>query len=185
MSRVGKSPINIPKDVTVTRDGQSVDIKGPKGELKYSFDPSIDVELKDNNLYIYCNGTGKQSSALHGVVRSLIANYIHGVSEGWSKSLELEGVGYKASLSGSDLVLNLGFTHPIVISPLQGISIEVKGKKIIVSGFDKHLVGLVAARIRATKKPEPYKGKGMRYEGERIRKKAGKAAKVVGVAVGP
>lgn len=165
--------------VTVTINGETVVIKGPKGELTYTLPKGIAVAVGDKKLTVK-----GEASAIHGFVRAKLHNDITGVSKGWSKTLELFGVGYRATMNGADLVLTLGFSHPIAVHPPVGITIQVVEGKIIVSGIDKHLVGQVAANIRSIKKPEPYKGKGIRYVGERIRKKAGKAAKAIGGAPG-
>ena len=163
MSRIGKLPIPLPTGVTVEINGQDVAVKGPKGELK------ITVSEPDDEAV---------SKSLHGLTRSLIANNVQGVSEGFTKNLEIVGTGYRAAAKGSDLELSLGFSHPVIVTPPAGVSLAVEGNtKIIVSGIDKQAVGEMAANIRKLRKPEPYKGKGVRYEGERVRRKAGKAGK--------
>jgi len=180
VSRIGRLPISIPKGVQVTIDGLSVKVKGPKGELQREFDPQIKVELGDGQLVVTRSSDRGPVRALHGLTRALLANMVEGVSEGFRKSLEIVGVGYRADLQGNDLVLRVGYSHVVEYPSPQGITFEVeKGNRIIhVDGADKELVGQVAAEIRAVRKPEPYKGKGIRYLGEYVRRKAGKAGKV-------
>lgn len=182
MSRIGKTPINVPQEVTVTKEGNIVVVKGPKGELRLTLPPKIDLKAKGEQLEITSAGQDKRSSALHGFVRAQLANYIKGVTSGWSKVLELSGVGFRAAITGANLVLTVGFSHPVTIAPPPGITLSVVEGRIVISGIDKQLVGQVAAGIREIKKPEPYKGKGIKYQGEHIRKKAGKSAKAVGGA---
>ncbi len=184
MSRIGNAPVSIPKDVNVTIDGATAVVKGPKGELTQIIPVGITVSSKDGVCIVSRNGNDGRIRALHGLVRSKLAGDITGVTMGWSKTLVLSGVGYRASLSGPNLVLTIGFSHPVTVEPAAGITFSVGEGTIIISGIDKHLVGQVAASIRALKKPEPYKGKGISYLGERIRKKAGKAAKAIGGAPG-
>ncbi len=181
MSRVGKKPVEILDGVEVNikelpQGGYEVEIKGPKGQLKRITHPLIKIEKKDNTLIFKPSHKTKQSNALWGTERALIANMIKGVKEGYSKQLEIQGVGFKASLSGNDLNLSLGFSHPVIYKIPEGIEAKVEKNIITISGIDKELVGEVAAEIRAFKKPEPYKGKGIRYVGEIVRRKAGKKA---------
>lgn len=176
MSRIGKKPIQIPEGVDVKIDGNQVKVKGPKGELSLNLPSVLKVELKDKDLICSPQKETKQTSALWGSHRALLANMIEGVSSGYQKQLEIEGVGYTAVLEDRDLVLKLGFSHPIRIKAPEGIKFKVERNTISVSGIDKALVGQVAAKIRAQRKPEPYKGKGIHYVGEVIRHKAGKKA---------
>lgn len=175
MSRIGKQPITIPDKVEVTVGGNNISAKGPKGELSLEVHPSIIVE-KDGSIVSVKSKRSKNSSALWGLMRALIFNMIHGVNEGYSKKLEIEGVGYRAQVQGKNLVMQLGFSHPIEFFIPDGISVGVEGNVIEVSGIDKQLVGSVSAKIRSFKKPEPYKGKGIHYKGEHIRRKVGKKA---------
>ncbi|HWP81976.1 MAG TPA: 50S ribosomal protein L6 [Bacteroidota bacterium] len=177
MSRIGRKPIVIPKGVTVTCTQGRVVVKGSRGELSANVHPAIDVQIKDSEIQLSRNSEEKPVKALHGLWRALIQNMIRGVSEGFSKKLEIVGVGYRAEMKGKKLQLQLGYSHPIVFGPPEGIKIEAPTQtNIVVSGPDKQLVGLVAAKIRSLRPPEPYKGKGIKYEGEYIRRKAGKAA---------
>jgi large subunit ribosomal protein L6 len=178
MSRIGKLPIPLPAGVTVEINGQDVAVKGPKGELKLTVSKPITVSQEDGSVIVARPDDEAVSKSLHGLTRSLIANNVHGVSEGFTKALEIVGTGYRASLKGSTVELSLGFSHPVLVTPPEGITLVVEGNtKIIVSGIDKQAVGEMAANIRKLRKPEPYKGKGVRYEGERVRRKAGKAGK--------
>jgi large subunit ribosomal protein L6 len=178
MSRIGKKPIEVPSDVTVTIDGTNVTVKGPKGELSRGFHQDMIIKLEDNTLVVERPSESKLHRSLHGTTRSVISNMIEGVKNGYQKSLELIGVGYRASKSGSKLILNVGYSHPVEIDPEQGIDIEVPANtKVIVRGIDKERVGAIAANIRDVRPPEPYKGKGIRYEGEHVRRKEGKSAK--------
>jgi len=175
MSRIGKRPINIPEGVKVQKRDNVVYVEGPKGKLDYSLAQGIDVDIKDNTIVVIRSSDDKQQRALHGLARALIANMIKGVMEGFSKQLEIIGVGFKAQVSGKKLTLNLGFSHPIEYRIQDGITIETpKPTQIVVKGIDKQAVGETAAEIRDFYKPEPYKGKGIRYVGEYVRKKAGK-----------
>lgn len=184
MSRIGNAIITVPKEATVTVSGREVVVKGPKGELTMHIPTGITVETKDGAVVVTRKGDGKAMRALHGYVRAELMNSVTGTTKGWARVLELSGVGYRAAITGTDLTLNLGFSHPVVVKPPKGIQFAATEGKITVSGVDKQLVGQVAAKIREIKKPEPYKGKGIKYQGEHIRKKAGKAAKAVGGAVG-
>ncbi len=178
MSRIGKQPIPVPSGVDVTIDGSTVTVKGPKGELKQTLSDVLTIEKQDDSIVVGRPDDSREARSLHGLTRTLVANMVVGVSEGFSKNLEIVGVGYRAVLKGSDLELALGFSHPVVIKPEPGISFEVPApNRITVRGIDKQRVGQVAAEIRAWRKPEPYKGKGVRYEGEYVRRKLGKAAK--------
>ncbi len=179
MSRIGRTPIPIPKGVDVEILQDRVKVKGPKGSLEQKYDAKyVSVEKDDNNIYIKEKGEFKNSKAMHGLYRSLIFNIVEGVSKGFEKFLHIEGVGYKAALSGKTLTLSVGFSHDIVYNIPDGVTIEVgsKGVEIKVSGIDKQLVGLVASQIRSFRPPEPYKGKGIRYKDEYVRRKMGKAA---------
>ncbi len=178
MSRIGKQPIVIPEGVSVSIKSDSIEAAGPKGKLSQHFDKNyISIEKEDNNIVIKNRGNLKKSDAMHGLYRSLFSNMVTGVSKGFTKELVIEGVGYKADLNGKTVVLSLGFSHDIVYNIPEGINVEVgkKGTNIVISGVDKQLVGLVASQIRALKEPEPYKGKGIRYKDEHIRRKMGKA----------
>ena len=178
MSRIGKNPVEIPAGVTVTVTGQSVKAKGAKGELTQAIHPKVKVEVKENKVVFSPVDDSAESSALWGLSRTLVSNIIEGVSKGFTKTLIVKGVGYKFAMKGKDLELQLGFSHPVLIKTPAGIEFELDAKKntIIVKGFDKQLVGEVAANIRKWRKPEPYKGKGIAYEGEHIQRKAGKSA---------
>ena len=182
MSRIGNAPIHISHDITVTVDGYGVVVKGPKGELTTQIPAGIIVEKINDDIQV--GRKSEDARAIHGYVRAKLFGDIIGVTKGWSKTLELSGVGYRANLSGASLVLTVGFSHPVTIVPPAGITFSVVEGKVVISGIDKHLVGQVAANIRGVKKPEPYKGKGISYSGEHIRKKAGKAAKAVGGTAG-
>lgn len=178
MSRIGKYPVPVPDGVTVTIDGQTVTVAGPKAELTKEMPPGVSISLnEDGDVSVQRPDDERSSRSRHGLVRSLIANMVIGVTEGYSKALELVGVGYRAQAQGRDLELQVGFSHPVTIEAPEGIDFEVpQPNRIVVSGADKVLVGQVAANIRKVREPEPYKGKGIRYEGERVRRKAGKAA---------
>jgi large subunit ribosomal protein L6 len=180
MSRVGKKPIVIPPGVKVDVQGQTVKVKGPKGELERSFSPEIGIALEDGHVAISRPSDAPSIRALHGTTRAVLQNMVTGVSAGFSKALQVEGVGYRAELKGKNLVMALGFSHPVTVEPPEGISFAVdeKTKTITIAGIDKEQVGQVAADVRAWRPPEPYKGKGLRYVGERVRRKAGKAGKV-------
>ena len=178
MSRIGKLPIELPSGVTAEINGQHVKVKGPKGELELTVSEPIKVVLEDNTILVTRPDDESKSKSLHGLSRTLIANNVHGVSQGFTKALEIVGTGYRAMAKGSSVELALGLSHPVVVNPPAGITLTVEGNnKIIVSGTSKQAVGEVAANIRKLRKPEPYKGKGIRYEGERVRRKAGKAGK--------
>ncbi len=177
MSRIGKKPINVPKGVTVTLDGQNIKVKGPKGELESRFHPNMSIELKDDVLTVTRPNDLKENKALHGLTRALIQNMIVGVTDSYQKTLDIVGVGYRAELKGKNLLLNIGFSHPIYFMPPDGVSLQAPTQtQIVISGIDKQLVGMVAAKIRSIRKPEPYKGKGIKYSDEQIQRKAGKTA---------
>ncbi|KAJ52239.1 large subunit ribosomal protein L6 [Clostridium tetanomorphum] len=179
MSRIGRLPIAIPNSVTVTVTPDNVvTVKGPKGQLVKNMHPAINIAVEDNSVVVTRNNDQKESRSLHGLTRALINNMVVGVTEGYQKTLELVGVGYRAQLQGKKLVLNLGFSHPVEIDPVEGVDFQLEGaNKIIVKGIDKELVGDVAADIREWRKPEPYKGKGIKYDNEVIRRKEGKTGK--------
>ena len=178
MSRIGKMPITVPAGVTVTIDGQSVTAKGPKGELSRTFRPFVTISQDGDTITVDRIDDSRDAKAQHGLVRTLIANMIEGVSTGFSKKLQLIGVGYRAALKGKNLEMQLGYSHPVLVECPEGITFECpQPTEIIVSGPSKEQVGQVAADIRKWRKPEPYKGKGIRYEGEYVRRKLGKAAK--------
>ncbi|MEC2075497.1 50S ribosomal protein L6 [Metabacillus fastidiosus] len=179
MSRIGKKPIEIPSGVTITiSDDNHVSVKGPKGELTRSFNADMKIVVEDNVLTVSRPSDAKEHRALHGTTRSLLGNMVEGVSNGFERGLELIGVGYRASKSGNKLVLNVGYSHPVEIVPEDGVEIEVPSQtKIVVKGTDKERVGAIASNIRQVRPPEPYKGKGIRYEGEHVRRKEGKTAK--------
>ena len=178
MSRIGKMPVTVPAGVDVTIDGATVTVKGPKGELTRSFQSMLTIRKEGDEILVERPDDTREAKAYHGLTRTLIHNMVEGVSTGFSKKLELVGVGYRAALKGSDLEMQLGFSHPVLIKCPENITFEVPSQtEIIVSGPSKEQVGQVAANIRKWRKPEPYKGKGIRYEGERVRRKLGKAAK--------
>jgi large subunit ribosomal protein L6 len=174
MSRIGKMPIQIPAGVTAEVNGNSIKITGPKGELSYDFSNKIKVEIADNVINLSKKVEDKESAELYGLTRTLVANMVKGTHENFKKELEINGIGYRAAVSGGKLTLNLGYSHPIDYHAPAGIQIAVEKNVIIVSGVDKQLVGQVASEIRAFRKPEPYKGKGIKYMTEHIRRKAGK-----------
>jgi large subunit ribosomal protein L6 len=184
MSRIGNTPVELPKEVSVTVREDAIVVKGSKGELTIVIPNGIAVKQEGTALIAERKRNDTRVKALHGTVIALLTNAVIGVNKGWSKQLELQGVGYRAALQGVDLVLNVGFSHQVVIKPSAGITFTVADNKITVAGVDKYLVGQVAASIRDVKPPEPYKGKGIRYVGEYVRKKAGKSAKAVGGAPG-
>jgi large subunit ribosomal protein L6 len=178
MSRIGRQPIAVPGGVEVAVDGSRVSVKGPRGTLERTFHPQMRILMEDGSVRVERPSDERSHRSLHGLTRSLIANMVEGVTNGFEKRLEIVGVGYRATLKGSDLELAVGFSHPVIFRPPAGIEFEVPAQnRIAVRGIDKQQVGEVAAEIRKIRKPEPYKGKGIRYEGEYVRKKAGKAAK--------
>lgn len=179
MSRIGKLPISIPSGVTITvGDDNLVTVKGPKGTLSQKFSPEMKVSQEDGTLHVERASDDKQHRALHGLTRSLIHNMVVGTTDGFEKKLEIVGVGYRAQMDGKKLVLNVGYSHPVTMDPPEGIEFETPApNKISVKGIDKQLVGQMAADIRAVRSPEPYKGKGIRYENEFVRRKVGKTGK--------
>lgn len=184
MSRVGNQPIKLPEGVTIALNENVLTVIGPKGTLMVPIKPVIGVKQEGQILLISRKNDDPKYKAFHGLFRSLIANAVLGVTTGWSKQLELAGVGYKASTTGTELTLNVGFSHSVIMKAPTGITFEVKDNKITVSGYDKQLVGEISAQIRRVRPPEPYKGKGIHYMGEKLRKKLGKAAKTIGAATG-
>lgn len=180
MSRIGKQPIKIPEGVSITLIGQTLSVKGPKGQLSQTFNKEVEIKVDKSEIVLTIKGENRLSNSLHGLYRSLIANMVFGVVNGWNKGLELTGVGYRAAVVGNNLVLNVGYSHPVNFPIPVGITITIKENKINVTGFDKQLVGETAAQIRRVKPPEPYKGKGIHYIGEKIRRKAGKVVKAIG-----
>ncbi len=181
MSRIGRLPITVPAGVDITIDGSQVTVKGPRGTLARALAPQLSIVREDGLVRVERPDDSKTSRELHGLTRTLLANMVVGVTTGYRKGLEITGVGYRAQLVGKKLQLALGYSHPVEIEPPEGIAFEVETPtRLAVTGIDKELVGLMAARIRATRKPEPYKGKGVRYSGEVIRRKAGKAGKIGG-----
>ena len=178
MSRIGRLPIDIPTGVTVSVDGRAVAVKGPKGELSITVARPIEVSVEDNQVVVTRPDDERESRSLHGLTRTLINNNIIGVTQGYTKGLEVVGTGYRVQQKGSNIEFALGFSHPVLVEPPAGITFTVEGNnKVTVSGIDKQAVGEVAANIRKIRKPEPYKGKGIRYAGEVVRRKAGKAGK--------
>lgn len=184
MSRIGKQPIIVTNEVAVTVKDGSVIVKGPKGERNVSIPDGLAVTVEKGTIVVSRKNEDRSLRALHGFFRSELHNAIVGVTSLWTKELELAGVGYRAAMSGSNVVLTVGFSHPVTITPPAGITLSMEEGKIVVTGIDKRLVGEVAASIRTVRKPEPYKGKGIKYVGEYVRKKAGKSAKAVGGAPG-
>ena len=180
MSRIGKQPVEIPSGVTVNVKRNEVTVKGPKGELKRSFDPDLSIKEEDGSLVITRPTDQRQHRALHGLTRALVQNMVTGVSEGYEKRLRIIGTGYRAEMQGDDLRLSLGFSHDVQIVPPPTVQFQVedRGSLIIITSINKELIGQVAADIRNLRPPEPYKGKGVRYEGEYVRQKAGKAGKI-------
>ncbi len=179
MSRIGKLPVTVPSGVNVTLDSDAVLVKGPKGELRHAIlSRVVGVKLEDGTVIVERKGDAKEHRSAHGLTRTLIANMVEGVSKGFRKSLEIQGVGYRVAKAGEKLNLSLGYSHPVVFEAPSGVALSVEGQnKIHVEGIDKQAVGQVAAEIRRLRPPEPYKGKGIRYAGEQIRKKLGKAGK--------
>jgi large subunit ribosomal protein L6 len=179
VSRVGRLPVVIPTGVQVEVKGTNVHVKGPKGELQRTFSPVIGIAMQNGEIQVTRSSDLPADRALHGTTRAVIANMITGVNTGFERVLEIEGVGYRAEMNGKKLVLNMGYSHPVEMEPPAGISFDVdtKARQVFVRGFDKELVGQVAADVRAVRKPEPYHGKGLHYLGEHIRRKAGKAGK--------
>ncbi len=180
MSRVGKAPIQLPKGVSIDIAGSQVAVKGPKGELSRTLHPDMAINLEDGVLSVSRPSDSRQHRSLHGLTRALLNNMVTGVSAGYSKILLIEGVGYRAEMDGKRLVLYVGYSHPVYFEPDNGISytVEERGRKVTITGIDKEYVGEIAARVRKQRPPEPYKGKGIRYEKEIVRRKAGKTGKV-------
>lgn len=178
MSRIGKAPITLPSGVDVVIDGVSVTVKGSKGELSRQFNDRVSFEMEDGVVTVTRSDDTRESKALHGLSRALLANMVEGVTDGFKKELEIQGIGYRATLKGRDIELLVGFSHSVMVHAPEGITFEVpEPTKVIVSGIDKEQVGQVAANVRKVRPPEPYKGKGIRYAGEYVRRKAGKAGK--------
>ncbi len=177
MSRIGKLPVSLPAGVTVSISGSAVSVKGPKGSLTRTFRPEVSVEQSDGKLVVKRNGESRVHKSLHGLSRALLANMVTGVTKEFTKVLIIVGVGYRAEVSGKVVSFSLGYSHPILIRPPEGVKITVENQtRVVVSGMDRELVGEVAAKIRGLRPPEPYKGKGIQYEGEKLRRKAGKTA---------
>ncbi|MEH7452076.1 MULTISPECIES: 50S ribosomal protein L6 [Bacillaceae] len=178
MSRVGKKELVIPAGVTLTNNNNTITVKGPKGELTRTFSPDMTIEVNENVLSVARPTDNKEHRALHGTTRAILGNMVEGVTNGYTRNLELVGVGYRATKTGDKLVLAVGYSHPVEITPENGVEIEVPSNtKISIKGIDKERVGALAAYIRQVRPPEPYKGKGIRYEGEMVRRKEGKTAK--------
>jgi large subunit ribosomal protein L6 len=178
MSRIGKAPIPIPDKVNVTLSGMAVTVKGPKGELRRTLPDGVAVSQQENTLVVTPSNGSRRSRERHGLCRTLVANMVEGVSQGFTRKLEIIGVGYRAQVQGRKLVVSAGYSHPVEVNPPEGVSFTVEGTtQVMVSGADKELVGNEAAKIRAIRPPEPYKGKGIKYAGERILRKAGKTGK--------
>ena len=182
MSRIGRMPINVPSEVVVDIKRDGVRVTGPKGELRRRFNPDMSITLDDNSLAVTRPSDSREHRSLHGLTRSLLANMVEGVTNGFEKNLEIVGVGYRVEKAGDKLVMRVGFSHSVEVSPLPGVSLAVEGaNRIKVTGIDKEIVGEMAAEIRAIRPPDAYKGKGIRYAGEVVRLKAGKAGKAIGV----
>ncbi|MDE5859809.1 MAG: 50S ribosomal protein L6 [Oscillospiraceae bacterium] len=178
MSRIGRKPITVPAGVDVKVDGSSVTVKGPKGTLSNTFNSDMIIKVEGNEIIVERPSESKNHKSLHGLTRTLIHNMVEGVTNGYSKSLDIEGIGYRAQKQGKNLVMNLGYSHQVIVSEVEGITIDVPApNKIVVNGIDKQKVGQFAAELREKRPPEPYKGKGIRYTGERIIRKEGKAGK--------
>jgi large subunit ribosomal protein L6 len=179
VSRVGRLPVAVPSGVQVNIQGLNVNVKGPKGQMNRTFAPGVTIEMEDGNVVVHRESDAPTMRALHGTARALINNMVTGVSTGFTKAMEIEGVGYRAEMSGKNLMLYVGYSHPVEVPPPDGISFDVdaKTRQIRISGTDKEQVGQVAANIRSIRPPEPYHGKGIRYAGEKIRRKAGKSGK--------
>jgi large subunit ribosomal protein L6 len=179
VSRVGRLPVTVPSGVQIDIKGQYVRVKGPKGTMERTFDPGVNFTMEDGNLVVTRDSDAPMVRAMHGTARALINNMVTGVSTGFTKTLEIEGVGYRPDMSGQKLVLHVGYSHPVEVAPPDGVTFEVdaRARQVKVIGFDKEQVGQVAANIRSVRPPEPYHGKGIRYAGEKIRRKAGKSGK--------
>jgi large subunit ribosomal protein L6 len=180
VSRIGRQPVPVPEGVQVKIDGNRVRVKGPRGELVREFDPDMQIKLQDGSIVVSRPTDQRQHRALHGLTRALLNNMVTGVTEGFRRQLEIQGVGYRAEMAGNNLILHLGYSHTIEVEPPKDVafSLEARTKVITVEGIDKEVVGQLAANIRGMRPPEPYKGKGVRYLGEHIRRKAGKAGKI-------
>lgn len=181
MSRIGNQPVEIPSGVDVEIKGTHLKVKGPKGELQHTFPPVVVISMENDQVVVKPTSEEKFSRAMYGTARAVIGNMVTGVSEGFEKNLEIEGVGYRAEMEGKNLVLHVGFSHSVTVEPPEGITFEVgeRNREIKIEGYDKQVVGQIAAEIRKVRPPEPYKGKGIRYRGEYIRRKAGKAGKAL------
>ena len=177
MSKIGKLPVSIPEGVTVQLSQNRIEVSGPEGDLSFTFRPEVDIAVENSTIKVARKQETKFAKSLHGLTRSLVANMIKGVSQGHEKVLELIGVGYRASIQGENLLLSVGFSHPVLIKKIKGVDFEIKDNKIIISGADKSLVGEIAASIKRVRPPEPYKGKGIKYLDELVRRKAGKTLK--------
>ena len=181
MSRIGRLPIAVPTGVTVKIKDQQVTVKGPKGEMSQTFTPGMDIKLEDNKLIVKRPSESKQDRALHGLTRSLLNNMVTGVTKGWERNLEIVGVGFRAEKAGEKILVRVGFSHSVEVSPLPGVTLAVDGpNRVKVSGVNRETVGQMAAEIRGIRPPDAYKGKGIRYAGEQVRIKPGKAGKAVG-----
>lgn len=177
MSRIGKKPIEIPNGVAVSKNGSVISVKGPKGELQQDIHSNISVEVKDNEVVVTRPDDSRENKALHGLSRALLQNMVTGVTDAYQKTLDIVGVGYRVELKGKNILFNIGYSHPIYFMPPDGVTLQAPTQtQIVVSGIDKQLVGMVAAKIRSIRKPEPYKGKGIKYSDEQIQRKAGKTA---------
>jgi len=183
MSKIGKQPVIIPQNVNVNIVDSQIEVSGAKGALTLQLHPQVNVKKEEDKITVTIKSESKFAKSLHGLTRSLIANMVKGVTDGHQKTLEIIGVGYRAAKQGDNLVLNVGYSHPVIVTPLPGVQCEIKENKIIVFGPDKALVGETAARIRRVRPPEPYKGKGIKYADEAIRRKAGKALKTTQGAI--
>jgi large subunit ribosomal protein L6 len=178
MSRIGKLPIPLPQKVEITVDGKQVKVKGPKGELEQTLPDFVTIEQEENQVLVQRVNDSRKARERHGLARTLVANMVQGVSQGFERRLQIQGVGYRAQVQGRNLILNVGYSHPVEITPPDGIQINVeKNTEIIISGINKELVGNLTAKIRAVRPPEPYKQKGIRFLGEQVRQKAGKSGK--------
>ena len=178
MSRIGRKPIQLPAGVEFSKNDNVVTVKGPLGQLEKTLHSAISLNLEDNQIVVTRNSDEKLDRSLHGLTRTLVSNMVEGVTKGYSKTLELVGVGYRATKQGDNIVIAIGYSHPVNIIPPQGLQLEVPAPtRIVVKGIDKEAVGALAANIRAVREPEPYKGKGIKYEGERVRRKVGKTGK--------
>lgn len=183
MSRIGKIPVEIPEEVKVEVVEETIKVLGPKGVLEIELPREVKVKIVENKIEVERKGNAKRAKAMHGTIRATIANMVKGVKEGWSKTLELVGTGYRASVEGKKLVLTVGYSHPVEMQMPEGIDVKVEKNDITIEGIDKELVGQIAAKIREVRKPEPYKGKGIKYKDEVVRRKPGKAAKGPGAAI--